>query len=165
MLLPVVPGLDLADVIPLSKEIEQDIIEPTIAPAAQLATAISSKDPIATKRGQGKQLPMQSAKLNKLTYTSLSDPKPANIQTIHDCTFEDEDRIFIKQLVLIPIITNNILTMKCMQSCPISNMSMTGIKILTRDVLLISLPPQKILVFQNIIKANKSQCDLPNQIS
>jgi len=42
MLLPVVPGLDPAVVIPPSTEIEQNILEPTIAPAAQLATTVSS---------------------------------------------------------------------------------------------------------------------------
>ena len=61
MLVPVVPDSDTADVIPLSKEIEHDIIEPTIAPKSQLATAVSSKDPVATKCCQGKQLPMRSA--------------------------------------------------------------------------------------------------------
>ena len=34
---------------------------------------------------------MRSAKSNKLTSTSLSDPQPANNQTITDCTFEDVD--------------------------------------------------------------------------
>ena len=60
---------------------KQDITEPTIAPAEQQATAVSSKDPFVTKRRQGKQLPMQLAKSNKLTSTSLSDPKPANNPT------------------------------------------------------------------------------------
>ena len=78
MLVLVVTDLDLADVIPLSKEIGQDITEPTIAPAAQQATAVSSKVPFVTKRRQGKQIPMKSAKSNKLTSTSLSDPQPAN---------------------------------------------------------------------------------------
>ena len=58
MLLPVVLGLDPAGVIPPSTEIEQNITEPTIAPTAQLATAVSLKDHVAAKRRHGKQLPM-----------------------------------------------------------------------------------------------------------
>ena len=80
-----------ADVIPPYTEIEQEITEQTIVPAAQKATAVSSKDPFVSKRCQGKQLPIQSAKSNKLTSTSLSDPKPANNPDKNDCTFEDED--------------------------------------------------------------------------
>ena len=41
-----------------STETEHKSTEPTIAPAAQLATSVPSKDPVATKRRQGKQLPM-----------------------------------------------------------------------------------------------------------
>ena len=63
VLVVVVPGLDPADVIPLPNEIEQDITEPTIAPATKLATSISSKDPVVSKRCQGKQLPIESAKI------------------------------------------------------------------------------------------------------
>ena len=58
VLLLVVPGLDPAVVIPLSTDIEQETTETTIAPASQLATAVSSKDPVAKKRRQGKQLPI-----------------------------------------------------------------------------------------------------------
>ena len=58
MLLPVVPGLDLAVVIPPFTETEHKSTEPPIAPVAQLATAVSSKDHFVSKRCQGKQLPM-----------------------------------------------------------------------------------------------------------
>ena len=91
MLLPVVPGLDPAVVIPPSTETEQESTEPTIAPAAQLATAVSSKDPFVSKHCQGKKLSMRSAKSNNLTSTSLSYPELANNQTTNDCSFEDED--------------------------------------------------------------------------
>ncbi len=58
---------------------------------SQLATVAPSKDPVAAKRLQGRQLPMRAAKLNKLATTSLSVPKPATNQTQNDSTSEDED--------------------------------------------------------------------------
>ena len=61
MLVPVEPGLDSLVVMLPSTETEDKIAEPTIAPAAQLETFVSSKDPVATKFRQGKQLPMQYA--------------------------------------------------------------------------------------------------------
>ena len=76
MLVPVEPGLDPSVAIPPSTETEHKSTEPPIAPAAQLANFVSSKDPVSKKRCQGKQLPMRSAKSNKLTSTSLSYPKP-----------------------------------------------------------------------------------------
>ncbi len=89
MLLPVVPaGLDPAVIIPPSTETENRSRDPTIAPESQLAIVASSKDPVATKRLLGKQIPMQDIKLNKLTSTSLSDLKLAHSQPVED---EDED--------------------------------------------------------------------------
>ena len=90
-MLPVVPGLDPAVVIPPSTETEQESTEPITAPVAQLATAVSSKDPFVSKFPQGKQIPMQSAKSNTLTSASLSDPKPATNHTQDGSTVEDED--------------------------------------------------------------------------
>ena len=87
----VAPGLDPSVVIPPSTETEHKSTEPTIATAAQLASAVSPKMPVATKRCQDKQLPMRAAKSNKLTSTSLSDPKPATNQTQNNSTSEDED--------------------------------------------------------------------------
>ena len=58
MLVPVDP----ADVVPVSKEIDQDITEPTIAPAAQPASAVSSKGSFVSKHIQGKHLPLQFTK-------------------------------------------------------------------------------------------------------
>ena len=85
MLLPVVPaGLDPA-------ETEHKGTDPTIAPESQLAIVLSSKDHFATKRRQGKQLPMRPSKSNKLTSTSLSVPKPATNQTQNNSTVENED--------------------------------------------------------------------------
>ena len=66
-------------------------MEPTIASESQVATSVSSKNPVATKRRQGKQLPMGAAKLNKLTSTSFSDPKPATNQTQNDLSVDNED--------------------------------------------------------------------------
>ena len=83
--------VDPADVVPVSKEIDQDITEPTITPAAQPASDVSSKAPFVSKRIQGKQLPLQFTKSNELTSTSLSNPKPAKNPSKNDCTFEDED--------------------------------------------------------------------------
>ena len=95
MLVPVEPDLDPSVVIPPSTETEQKKTEPTIACAAQLASAISSKDPIAKKRCQGKQLPLHSAKSNEVSSTSFSYPKPASNQTKNDSVFEDENEIGI----------------------------------------------------------------------
>jgi len=54
-MLPVVLGFDPADVVPISKEIEQDITKATISPPAQEATtAVSSKVPLVPKPIQGK---------------------------------------------------------------------------------------------------------------
>jgi hypothetical protein len=53
MLVPVEPGLDPSVVIPLSTETEQKSTEPTIAHAAQLASAIFSKDPVAKNVNKG----------------------------------------------------------------------------------------------------------------
>ena len=47
MLVPVEPGLDPSVVIPPSTETEHKSTEPTIAHAAQLASAILSKEPVA----------------------------------------------------------------------------------------------------------------------
>ncbi len=49
MLVPVEPGLDPSVVILPSTETEHKSTEPTLAPAAQLASAIFSKDPVAKK--------------------------------------------------------------------------------------------------------------------
>ena len=62
MQVPVEQGLDPSVVIPPSTETEHERTEPTIASESQLATAVSSKIPVATKRCQGKQLPTQAAK-------------------------------------------------------------------------------------------------------
>ena len=92
MLLQVLPvGLDPAVVIPPSTETEHESTEPTITPESQLAIAVSSKDPSPKKPHLGKQLPMQAAKSNKPTSTSLSDLKPAHSQTKNDSTVDDED--------------------------------------------------------------------------
>ena len=131
MLLPEVPaGLYHAVVIPPSIETEHKSTEPTIASESELATAVSSKDPVAPKRRQGKQLPMQSAKSNKHTSTSLSVPKPATNLNQKNLLLKMKMKTFMKQLVLIPIILNKVPLMKCMQSCPVPNLSMIGIKIL-----------------------------------
>jgi hypothetical protein len=58
---------------------------------SQLAIVASSKDPVATKHCQGKELPMRAAKLKQLASTSLSDLKPTHSQTKNDSTVEDED--------------------------------------------------------------------------
>jgi hypothetical protein len=91
MQVPVEPGLDPSSVIPLSTETEHESTEPTIATESQLATAVLSKIPDATKHRQGKELPTRATKSNKLTSKSLSDPKPATNQTQHDYTIDDED--------------------------------------------------------------------------
>ena len=55
MLLQVVPaGLDPAVIIPPSTETEHESTDPTITPESQLAIVASSKDPVATKRHQGR---------------------------------------------------------------------------------------------------------------
>ena len=91
MLLLVVPGLDPSVVIAPSTEKEQNITEPTIAPAAQLATAVSSRDPVAPKNCHNKKIPMRSAKSNKLTSTCQSNAQLANTQTKNNSAVEDED--------------------------------------------------------------------------
>ena len=78
-------------VIPPSTETEHESTEPTITHESQLAIAVFSKDPSPTKKRLGKQLPMQAAKLNKLTFTSLSDLKPTHSQTKNDSTVGNED--------------------------------------------------------------------------
>ena len=62
MIVTVEPGLDPSAVIPPSTEPEHESTELTIASEAQVATAVSSKIPVAPKRCQGKQLPMRAAK-------------------------------------------------------------------------------------------------------
>ena len=84
-------GLDPAVIIPPSSETKNKSTKPTIASESQLASAVSSKDPVATKRCQGKELPLQAAKSKKLTSTSLSVPKPATNQTQNDSTIDNED--------------------------------------------------------------------------
>ncbi len=54
MLLPA--GLDPSVIIPPSSETKKST-DPTIATESQLAIVASSKDPVATKRCQGKELP------------------------------------------------------------------------------------------------------------
>ena len=54
MLVPVEPDSDPSVVIPPSTGTEHKSTEPTIASESQLATAVSSKFPVATKRRQGK---------------------------------------------------------------------------------------------------------------
>jgi hypothetical protein len=91
MQVPVEPGRNPSVVIPPSTETELESADPTIASESQLATAVSSKIPVATKRPQGKQLPTRAAKSKKLTSTSLSVPKLPTNQTRNDYTSEDED--------------------------------------------------------------------------
>jgi hypothetical protein len=85
------PGLDPSVVIPPSTGTELESTKPTIASESQLATAVSSKIPVATKCCQGKELPTRAAKSMKLTSSSLSVPKPANNQTQNNSSIDDED--------------------------------------------------------------------------
>jgi hypothetical protein len=89
MLLPA--GLDPVVIIPPSSETKNKSTKPTIASESQLATAVSSKIPVATKRRQSKELPTRAAKSMKLTSSSLSVPKPANNQTQNNSSVDDED--------------------------------------------------------------------------
>ena len=62
MQVPVESDLYHSVVIPPSTETEHVCTEPTIASKSQLATAVSSKIPDATKHRQGQQLPTRAAK-------------------------------------------------------------------------------------------------------